>query len=195
MNSKRWLLAGALLIVHAPPFEGPIVAATLAILAVMIVGLRAGIAEAGTLRPVIAAGMALNGYTLLTDRCPSVWVLLDRATRDVTSTLGGLSGSETSLGPSVAGIPVLTLVFAYLAARFIDSRRGGRTAVGLSLLWVVVLAVVGWSLGVTLILRALDAGLDLGAFFVVIPGDELNGLKLMISRIEFGNLIERRQPC
>ena len=50
-------LAGALLIVHAPPFEGPIVAATLAILAVMIVGLRMGIAEAGTLRPVIAAAV------------------------------------------------------------------------------------------------------------------------------------------
>ena len=111
-----------LLIVRFPAPEWPVAAATLAILAAIVAGRRIGAPAAAALEPVATAGVVLTAYTLLALRWPAFWIALEGATRDLTARLGRLGGAGTSLGPSVAGVPLLVLVLAYLAARRLKRR-------------------------------------------------------------------------
>jgi uncharacterized protein DUF4350 len=154
-------LSAAILVPRAPLPEGPIAAATLTLLATIVAARWAGSPLARSLEAVAAAGLVLTAYVLLISRIPGCWPVLERATRAVTGALGRAAGSGTSLGPSVAGLPVLLVILAYLAARAISVPRGGRPPIFVGMLWVVALAAIGWSLGVPLSLRAFNTGLRL----------------------------------
>jgi hypothetical protein len=152
------LLAGAILLIpRAPEPAWVLPLTTLALIAADLAAHRGGLIEAARpLRPVWGAGLILTAFTLLVERSPGAWLAVEGVARRVTSALGRLSGAGTSLGPSVAAIPLLVLFVAYLAARLLAARR--ETArVLLALAWVVALAGVGWSAGVPLLLRGFNA--------------------------------------
>jgi hypothetical protein len=151
------LAAFAILLIPRAPVDWPLPLATLALLLLDLAAQRRGLAEeALPLRPVWAAGLVLCGFDLLTAHSPSAWVLVESVSRRGTAALGRLSGAGTNLGPSVAAIPLLVLVLAFLAARLVAARRE-RGAIALAFAWVVLLAAAGWSLGVPLLLRAYNA--------------------------------------
>jgi hypothetical protein len=163
-------LPGTLLLPRAPLPEGPVVAATLALLMTIVAARWVGSPHAGSLDAVTTAGLALTAYEILTHRLPGLWPVLERLTRAITGALGQAGGSDTSLGPSVAGLPVLVVILVYLVTRAVTAPGGSRSPILVGILWVLALAVIGWSLGVPLCLRAFNAGHRL---FAVSPASEM----------------------
>jgi hypothetical protein len=108
----------------------------------------------------------------VTGLSPAAWLVIDAVTRRATSALGSWTGSQTSLGPSVAGVPGLLLLFVFVLARAVDARAGaGLTIVGL--VWLGVIALFIWGLGVPVLIRGFLAAsqiLNGPAAGIPIPG-------------------------
>jgi hypothetical protein len=144
---------GTFLAARAPVPEGPVAAA------VLVLGLTHVLA--GRLAPpsplegpaLAASGAALLAYETLTARVPRAWIAVEGATRTITEALGRLSGAETSLGPSVAGVPILILALAYVLGRARGRAPWSRALALVAAAWILGLAAAGWALGLPLLLR------------------------------------------
>ena len=170
------LLAGSLLLLLAAGFALtrvlPLVWAALALPFAWAIGLpfeaaaalawtAAGLAVLGwaggdpRLLAAARAGAVITVVQAWLDHQASAWVGLQQATRAVSAVAGRLSGAETELGPSVAGVIPLVLVLAYVGFRSAgntDLRRTGAVAAALALL----LAAFAWTVGIPLLLHAFN---------------------------------------
>jgi len=148
--------AAFLSVTRAPLAEGTALAAALCVLVAASLARGAAQAAAARLESAAAAGLLLAGCTLAMQRSDAVWRWAEGATRQVTTALGAASGAGTSLGPSVAGLPLVLLVLAYAAAgaRRLPRRQAPALLVGL--IWIVVLTLLLWSAGIPVWLRAFN---------------------------------------
>jgi len=159
--------ATALLVTRTPAPEGPVAGASLALLLAALAARRLDRRDSACLEDLAAAGILLAGFSLLTQRIPAAWRGVEETVRATTAALGRLTGADTSLGPSVAGVPVLVLILGYLLVRWARSGRGEAAATLLAMAWVALIGLVAWGAGVSLLLRlvvllrgALGAGRD-----------------------------------
>jgi hypothetical protein len=148
--------AAFLCVTRAPLEEGASLAAALCVIVTAAIA-QVGLPSCTRLESAAAAGLLLAGWTLLMQRSDAAWRWAEEATRQVTEALGAVSGAGTSLGPSVAGLPLVLLMAAYAAASARRLPRRHVPALLAGLAWIVVLTLLLWCAGVPLWLRLFNA--------------------------------------
>ncbi len=143
-------------ITRAPLPEGPTLATALLLAVVSIMAAGLGPGPRLRMRAAATAGLALTLYEIAIHRSAWLWLASDGLARGLSGRLAGALGSQTSLGPSVAALPLLFMLAAYLGSLLRRAPRGGpRALVVMLTAWLMLLFAAGWSLGVPLVLRLL----------------------------------------